>query len=1297
LAVFTNCGKSSKEQPGAATENISFRDIPGVTQNEIRAIEAIKTQYGSFVCAISPNTDAFIDRNGEVGGFTILFYEWLSGIFGIPFKPVFYEWNDLITGVTAGKIDFTIEMTDTPERRKNYFMTSPIAEHSLKFYRIKGGEPLTTIINSRRPRYAFLAGTVMPAYAAANTGYEFETIFVDSYDDAYPLLESGTIDAYISLNTTESAFDAYGNVVSENLYPLVFRLSCLLTGKAELEPVISVFEKALDARALAYLAGLRKAGYQKYLENKLYALLTEEERSYIQDNPPVPVAAEFNNYPVSFFDAHTNQWGGIYFDVLHEIANMTGIVFEYANEPSAPYPRLVTMLENGDALIISELFRIKEYEGRFLWSEVSLLDDNYAFITRSDFRNIEIGEISYLHIGIRKNTHYYELFKVMFPDHRFFTEYDTQDEVWDALKDGEIDAIFSTRRRLLIYTNYNEEAGFKLNLILDHVFNTSLGFNRDSAVLRSIIDKAIGVINIKNISSRWMNKTYDYRIKMATAQRPWLISASVSFFFVLLLVSILWIRSSGAGSRLKKLVAERTNDLALQTFMLKTMISSLPDGVFFKNLNFKYTMCSNAMAELFGKKEEEIIGRGDADGLGFPAEKVDFINKIDRKVISECRPIVYEEDILCADGLTRLFETVKAPLMRDGKAIGILGIGRDITRRKEMEEEVQAASSAKSDFLANMSHELRTPLNVVIGLTDLVLEDTNLEKRVADNLVKISSAGSTLLNIVNDILDLSKIESGKLELTPVEYYTSSLLNDVITIAVSRLGEKPITFHLDIQDDLPANLYGDDLRVKQIFTNLLSNAVKYTREGSIKLSVHCTREGPTVWMDAAVSDTGIGIREEDLKKLFSAYNQVDTKASRNIEGTGLGLAITRRLAEMMDGEIRVESEYSSGSTFRLRLKQGFVDDTPIGADIADKLRNFRYAEDKHIVTKKLIRLNLNYARVLVVDDMRTNLDVAAGFLSKYRMQVDCVDNGQRAIDRIRQGTPVYNAIFMDHMMPGMDGIEAADAIRALGTEYARKIPIIALTANAIKGTKELFYVHGFQAFISKPIDVMELDSVIRKWVRDDSRADVPVYEESSASDAQDENTVIHIPGVDTKKGLSLYAGDTKAYLSTLRSYITNTPGVLGKLRAVSAQTLPDYVITVHGLKGTSAGIGAEAVREAALKLETKSRAGDLDGVMALNDKLIRDTETVVAHIKAWLERHDAPNAKPRLRSPDREALERLRRNCESYDIDGIDEAMSELEISDYEEGAVLIAWLREKIEASEFIEAAARLTEEELVK
>jgi signal transduction histidine kinase/CheY-like chemotaxis protein/GAF domain-containing protein/HPt (histidine-containing phosphotransfer) domain-containing protein len=638
--------------------------------------------------------------------------------------------------------------------------------------------------------------------------------------------------------------------------------------------------------------------------------------------------------------------------------------------------------------------------------------------------------------------------------------------------------------------------------------------------------------------------------------------------------------------------------------------------------------------------------------------------------------------------------------MYKGKYVA-LGYQYDLreSKKREMElaharELAEVANRAKSSFLANMSHELRTPLNVVIGLTNLILEDEYLDKHTTNNLVKINNAGTTLLSIVNDILDFSKIESGKLNLSPIEYYTASLLNDVATLTITRLGEKPILFRLDITDDLPNKLFGDDLRVKQVLTNLLTNAVKYTHEGSIVLKVRSTRENETMWVDYAVTDTGTGIPRDNIKNLFLDYYQVEDKANRHIEGTGLGLAITRKLVEMMEGRINVESEQGKGSTFSFRIRQGYVNDAVLGADVSEKLRSFSFSDDKRIVGRKLVRANLSYARVLVVDDMQTNLDVAFGILRKYKMQVDLLSNGQAAIDRVQAGTPVYDVIFMDHMMPGMDGIETVDKIRALGTEYAQKVPIIALTANAIQGTDKMFYEHDFQAFVTKPIDVMEMDAILRKWVYDKNREDAHAADapDSTSSENEENEIVIEIPGVDSKKGLSLYAGDTGLYIPLLRSYITNTPATLEKLRVVSAENLPSYVITIHGLKGTSAGIGAEEVRAQALELENLSRAGDLQGVLAKNDKLIADAQVIVANVKAWLDQNDVHEAKPRKKAPDRELLAKLRENCESYDMDDIEEVMKELESNDYDEDADLIAWIRKKIDISKMGEVAQRLKE-----
>jgi len=535
-------------------------------------------------------------------------------------------------------------------------------------------------------------------------------------------------------------------------------------------------------------------------------------------------------------------------------------------------------------------------------------------------------------------------------------------------------------------------------------------------------------------------------------------------------------------------------------------------------------------------------------------------------------------------------------------------------------DRARAASQAKSEFLANMSHEIRTPMNVIIGMIGLLLEmedDTPVEQ-ARDYLQKIGTAGSALLGLINDVLDISKIESGKFELTPANYESASMLNEIITISSIRIGDKPVKFNLDVGDGLFIMMYGDDLRIKQILVNLLSNAFKYTRKGSVTLSITCIRENENdVRLTFSVIDTGIGMRPDDVKKLFSDYNQVDTRANRMIEGTGLGLSISKGLAGLMDGSITVESEYGAGSTFRLSIKQGFVSDKLIDKQILESMQNFSYIETKGSTEKRLVRPDLSWANVLVVDDSPTNLDVAKGLLGKYKMRIDCVSNGHDAIDRIRCQQPVYDAIFMDHMMPGMDGIETTQWIRSIDTEYAKTIPIIALTANAVAGNERLFLDEGFQAFVSKPINIAKLDSVIHQWIIKDTAAE-DTGEAPAA--AESEGITIDIPGINTILGLSLYEGDMDILLDVMRSYADNVTAELDRMQNLTEETLQDYIIDIHTMKGAGAGIGAKDLTQRAKKMERMAKAGDYQGVAEMNDDFIRDALELVANINAWFEKN-----------------------------------------------------------------------------
>jgi len=565
----------------------------------------------------------------------------------------------------------------------------------------------------------------------------------------------------------------------------------------------------------------------------------------------------------------------------------------------------------------------------------------------------------------------------------------------------------------------------------------------------------------------------------------------------------------------------------------------------------------------------------------------------------------------------------------------------------ELNKEVKAANEAKSNFLANVSHEMRTPMNAIIGLSELMLGEDEVRGEIREKLSKMHVAGVTLLNIVNDLLDISKIESGRFELVPEVYDLPSFINDTVTLNIMRIAEKPINFKLSIDERLPCRLVGDDLRVKQVCNNLLSNAFKYTREGTVEWRLSCEREDDSVWMTCVVKDTGIGIKPEDINKLFSDYSQIDTRSNRKIEGTGLGLALARRMAEMMDGAITVESEYGRGSTFTARFRQKFVTDEPIGSEVVDNLRSMNYSRDRLETRARFVRVQMPYARVLVVDDVPTNLDVARGMLKPYGIKVDCVSSGQEAIDLIRKGEVTYDAIFMDHMMPEMDGVEAVQIIRnEIGTEYAKNIPIIAMTANAIVGNEEMLMQNGFQAFIAKPVDIMLLDSIVRHWVRNKSmEKELAARQAEAEMTGQDFVPETHfqqelerrsgedrrrghdrrIPGLDLEECLERFGGDEEVMRDILDSYVRNTPAMLEKIRAVTREGLARYAVTVHGIKGSSRNICAEAIGKFAQALEHAAKTDDFAFVEANNDAFLRAVEGQIAQISCFLSGTEAPGS------------------------------------------------------------------------
>ena len=397
----------------------------------------------------------------------------------------------------------------------------------------------------------------------------------------------------------------------------------------------------------------------------------------------------------------------------------------------------------------------------------------------------------------------------------------------------------------------------------------------------------------------------------------------------------------------------------------------------------------------------------------------------------------------------------------------------DLTKEKNMLCELLQANEAKSQFLANMSHEIRTPINGILGMDSMLLKECQ-DEGLREYAKNIQSAGQSLLSIINDILDISKIESGKLEIIPTRYELFSILNDCYNLTKVKIEEKPITLHMKINENIPAKLYGDEVRIRQVMNNFLSNSAKYTHEGSITFGVDYEEKSEgEIWLIITVSDTGIGIKEEDLEKLFASFTRIEEKRNRNIEGTGLGLNLTKNLVDLMQGEITVKSIYEEGSCFTAKIPQKIIDKTPMGD--FDK----RYRQYIHQSEEQAISLCAPDAKILVVDDVPMNLIVVKGLLKATKIQIDTAKNGASCLELVQKNR--YDIIFLDHLMPEMDGIETLQNMKLLEENPNRNTPVIMLTANAIVGAKEEYMEAGFTDYLTKPVQETLLHEMIMKYL------------------------------------------------------------------------------------------------------------------------------------------------------------------------------------------------------------------------
>ena len=927
----------------------TYKNIPGVTKEEISAIEAIKNSRGKVSYGHMLGPEAFTLANGTHAGFAVKLCALLSSLFDMEFVLEIHDRETLTRGIDNKQIDFTGALTPSAEHMPLYKMTRPIANRAKKIFTAAGKNAIGSEQDLDGLRIGFLGGALEAAQVLKfYPDAKFHAVHVAGIGSAVNMLQSGKIDAFVSEGVVEPLCDAY-SIRSRDIFPLAYAPVSLVTANPDLQSLITVLDKFSAAGGIDKLFELYRAGKDEYARHTLHRSFTEEERAYLNilaaNNRTVKVAIGRDMYPVSFFNKPEKTFQGIAVDVLSNISKLTGINFEIVKDENIPWSEMLTMLQTGKVSLASHIYAM-EHKDAFLWSAIPYASARYALLSKLDSPNLASYQVPRAKVGTVRQSAFEAMYKELFSDNNL-TLYDTQDDVLKALKNSDIDLLmgFSLMRR-----NFHEQSEIKINIYLNTLFDWRFLFNKNETILASVMNKAQAYVDTDSIMDYWVSHRYLHSKMIAEQTSSHFILIATILSIMLLVTTSSWLKHRRLSHSLDKTVQERTRELELQT------------------------------------------------------------------------------------------------------------------------EAAKVASQAKSVFLANMSHEIRTPMNAIIGMTAIGKGAIDSE-RMQYCFTKIEDASKHLLGIINDILDMSKIEANKFDLSLTEFNFEKMLQRVVNVINFRVDEKQQKFTLYIDDTIPKSLIGDDQRLAQVITNLLGNAVKFTPEkGSIHLDANLLgAEDGICTVLFKVTDTGIGLNNDQQAHLFQPFQQAETSTARKFGGTGLGLSISRSIVEMMGGSIWVESELNKGSSFffTVQLTRG-----------EEKQHRF-FASDA----------DLSKVRIMAVDDDPSVLQYFAEVARQIGISCDTALSGEDALRHIEENGDNY-IYFIDWRLPGIDGVTLASKLKANSPD-PDKVFVVMMSAGEWKAVEEEAKKAGVNKFLSKPLFASDIEETLNECLgcdQKDSRVD-----------------------------------------------------------------------------------------------------------------------------------------------------------------------------------------------------------------